>query len=144
MIVGCVLAGLTLGLRPRPGRPASILIGFFTGFYLVPLFTLLQHRAPKTSKGDMIATSNFINVTGAILASVLFFAVVAGSKKAGFLDRDPDRGPVRGRARWTRSGSTSRGRPVYFRVGDVAVGHPATRRPAARGLFDLLGDLVRS
>ena len=52
-----------------------ILIGFFTGFYLVPLFTLLQHRAPKTSKGDTIATSNFINVIGAILASGTFFLV---------------------------------------------------------------------
>src|SRR5262249_35549353 len=41
------------------------LIGFFTSFYLVPLFTQLQHEAPKESKGDVIATSNFINVTGA-------------------------------------------------------------------------------
>src|SRR5215831_6625367 len=53
-----------------------ILIGFFSGFYIVPLYTLLQHRAPKTSKGDLIATSNFINVTGAIAASLLFFVLV--------------------------------------------------------------------
>jgi MFS family permease len=53
-----------------------VLIGFFTGFYLVPLYSLLQHRAPKTAKGDAIATSNFINVTGAILASVLFWGLV--------------------------------------------------------------------
>src|SRR5258708_38586302 len=33
-----------------------IFMGFFPGFYLVPLFSLLQHRAPKTSKGDAIAT----------------------------------------------------------------------------------------
>ena len=46
-----------------------VAIGFFTGFYLVPLFTLLQHAAPKDRKGDLIATSNFVNVTGAILAS---------------------------------------------------------------------------
>jgi MFS family permease len=52
-----------------------VLIGFFTGFYLVPMFTLLQHRAPKTSKGDSIATSNFINVTGAILAALVFFSM---------------------------------------------------------------------
>ena len=48
------------------------LIGFFTGFYLVPLFSMLQHRSPKTSKGDSIATSNFINISGAIMASVIF------------------------------------------------------------------------
>jgi MFS family permease len=54
-----------------------IVIGFFTGFYLVPLFTLLQHRAPKASKGDAVATSNFVNVTGAILAAILFRVLVA-------------------------------------------------------------------
>lgn len=58
-------------------------IGFFTGFYIVPLFTLLQHRAAKTSKGDAIATSNLINVTGAILASVLFFLLTKASVVLG-------------------------------------------------------------
>ncbi len=58
-------------------------IGFFTGFYIVPLFTLLQHRAPKTSKGDAIATSNFINVTGAIVSSVLFFLLVGAAHFSG-------------------------------------------------------------
>lgn len=48
------------------------LIGFFTGFYLVPLFSMLQHRSPKTSKGDAIATSNFLNISGAIAASLIF------------------------------------------------------------------------
>lgn len=58
-------------------------IGFFTGFYIVPLFTLLQHRAPKASKGDAIATSNFINVTGAIVSSVLFFLLVGAAHFSG-------------------------------------------------------------
>jgi hypothetical protein len=62
-----------------------ILIGFFTGFYIVPLFTLLQHRAPTTSKGDSIATSNFINVTGAIMASLLFFLLVFAAQRSGFV-----------------------------------------------------------
>src|SRR5579884_3157154 len=59
------------------------LIGFFTGFYIVPLFTLLQHRAAKTSKGDAIATSNFINVTGAIIASVMFYLLVSAAHLTG-------------------------------------------------------------
>jgi MFS family permease len=63
------------------------LIGFFTGFYIVPLFTLLQHRAPKTSKGDAIATSNFINVTGAIVSSVLFFLLVGAAHLTGITPR---------------------------------------------------------
>src|SRR5207249_10579361 len=60
-----------------------VVIGFFSGFYMVPLYTLLQHRAPKTSKGDLVATSNFINVTGAIAASILFFLLVKGTQLAG-------------------------------------------------------------
>ncbi len=58
-------------------------IGFFTGFYIVPLFTLLQHRAPRTSKGDSIATSNFINVTGATAATLLFYVLVFGAQRVG-------------------------------------------------------------
>lgn len=62
---------------------ALIGIGFFSGFYMVPLYTLLQHRAPKTTKGDLIATSNFINVTGAIAASILFFLLVQAGRTTG-------------------------------------------------------------
>jgi MFS family permease len=62
---------------------ALIIIGFFSGFYMVPLYTLLQHRAPKKSKGELVATSNFINVTGAIAASVLFKLLVLLSQVSG-------------------------------------------------------------
>lgn len=61
---------------------ALIIIGFFSGFYMVPLYTLLQHRAPKQSKGELIATSNFINVTGAIAASLLFYVLVTAAQTA--------------------------------------------------------------
>lgn len=60
-----------------------VVIGFFSGFYMVPLYTLLQHRAPKTSKGELVATSNFINVTGAISASLLFFGLVQTCQVTG-------------------------------------------------------------
>jgi MFS family permease len=82
MILACLLAGLTIFWLP--GLISSIiLIGFFSGFYIVPLYTLLQHRAPKTSKGDLIATSNFLNVTGAITASVLFAVLLFAAKATG-------------------------------------------------------------
>src|SRR5262249_14949932 len=80
-----VVAALTLGYQSAPVG-CLIAIGFFTGFYIVPLFTLFQHRAPKTSKGDLLATSNFVNVVGAIAASLLFKGLVAG---AGFLVLKP-------------------------------------------------------
>ncbi len=67
-----------------------IAIGFFTGFFLVPLFSLLQHRAPKTSKGEIVATSNFVNVIGGIAASVIFFLVVSAFQRFGLAERvDP-------------------------------------------------------
>jgi MFS family permease len=71
MILATLIAALTIFWVPGL-IAAIILIGFFSGFYIVPLYTLLQHRAPKASKGELIATSNFINVTGATAASVLF------------------------------------------------------------------------
>jgi MFS family permease len=66
-----------------------ILIGVFAGFYTLPLFTLLQHRAPKTSKGDSIATSNFINVIGAIAASLLFKLLVLGAQATSLAEPLP-------------------------------------------------------
>jgi MFS family permease len=82
MILAIIVAAQTLTYIPSLVG-CIIAIGFFTGFYIVPLFTLLQHRAPKTSKGDAIATSNFINVTGAILASLVFFGMDLAARKTG-------------------------------------------------------------
>jgi MFS family permease len=79
MILATLVAAVTLDYVP--GLIACItLIGFFTGFYIVPLFTLLQQRAPKMSKGDVIATSNLINVTGAIVASLVVFSADFGAR----------------------------------------------------------------
>lgn len=83
MMLATTVAAFTLAEVPILVA-CIVLIGFFTGFYLVPLFSLLQHRAPKASKGDSIATSNFINITGAILASVVFFSLHAAAVRSGF------------------------------------------------------------
>jgi len=83
MILATTVAAAILGYLPVL-IACIILIGFFTGFYIVPLFTLLQHRAPRVSKGDSIATSNFINVTGAIIASLVFYGIDLAARKTGF------------------------------------------------------------
>lgn len=83
MIAAAAIASLTLHWIPAL-IACIVVIGFFTGFYLVPLYSLLQHRAPKTSKGDAVAMSNFINVTGAIGASILFFLLVSGFQKLDY------------------------------------------------------------
>lgn len=50
-------------------------IGFGAGFYLVPLYTLLQHRAPKESKGNVVSASNFLNVVGGLVAVAMFYVL---------------------------------------------------------------------
>ena len=79
---------------------ALIILGFFSGFYMVPLYTLFQQRAPKKSKGELVATSNFINVTGAIAASLLFNVLVQFSQFSGITPaiqtKDITRGVLQG------------------------------------------------
>src|SRR5262249_47491634 len=53
MIAATLLAGFFMG-HLGVLIVCIIAIGFFAGFYTLPLFTLLQHRAPKASKGDSI------------------------------------------------------------------------------------------
>jgi MFS family permease len=119
--VGMVVA--TLVAAAYLGRLTTLVvcitaIGFFTGFYLVPLFTLLQYRAPKTSKGDAVATSNFINVTGAIAASALLFVLELAAQKTGVTPELPQREEVQGVLRRV---SYTHGRPsrVSINVDDV-------------------------
>lgn len=86
MMLATTAAALTLFQVPLL-VVAIAFIGFFTGFYLVPLYSLLQHRAPKSAKGDAVATSNFLNITGAIAASVIFGSLTALAQTTGFTPR---------------------------------------------------------
>jgi MFS family permease len=93
------------------------LIGFFTGFYLVPLFSMLQHRSPKSSKGDSIATSNFINISGAIAASVIFASLNYLAVLTNFTPPMPPSGtPVQG---VMRDLEIREGHPERVKVGDT-------------------------
>ncbi|HTQ39517.1 MAG TPA: MFS transporter [Pirellulales bacterium] len=60
-----------------------IAVGVAAGLYIVPLYTLLQHRSPKESKGNLVATSNFLNVVGGLLAVLVFYFITA--RLQGFL-----------------------------------------------------------
>jgi acyl-[acyl-carrier-protein]-phospholipid O-acyltransferase/long-chain-fatty-acid--[acyl-carrier-protein] ligase len=74
IILGTLLPAL-VGRRPWVLVTCLFGIGFGAGFYLVPLYTLLQHRAPKESKGNVVAASNFLNVVGGVFAVALFYAL---------------------------------------------------------------------
>jgi MFS family permease len=74
-----------------------ICIGFFSGFYVLPMYTMLQFRAPKGGKGATIAASNFLNVAGAILASFMFWMLQNAMHGAGLAPAVPvDETPVKG------------------------------------------------
>jgi MFS family permease len=132
MVLACAAAGYYAD-RVGPLVGCIALIGFFTGFYIVPLFTLLQHEAPRASKGEMIATSNFVNVTGAILASLLFFGVVALAQRTGLTPEVADRREVA--AGTLARVEEYRGRPVYFEVA-VAGGGREPGEPGVRAFGD--------
>ena len=107
-------------------------IGFSTGFYIVPLFTLLQHKAPKASKGDTVATSNCVNTAGAIAATLLFKLVVVGAHATGLTPKVVDRELVA--AGTLADVHLEQGRPVYVEVltadgGSVKVGRPDDEAP---------------
>ncbi|HKD36178.1 MAG TPA: MFS transporter, partial [Pirellulales bacterium] len=61
------------GESPWPTRICLLLVGVAAGLYIVPLYTLLQHRAPKESKGSLVAMSNFLNVSGGLVAIGVFY-----------------------------------------------------------------------
>jgi len=149
MILSCAAAGLfidDLGLLVV----SIVAVGFFTGFYIVPLFTLLQHRAPKTSKGDMIATSNCVNISGAIAASLLFFLVVFVAQKTGLVPKVTDSQRTERTGQLTRL-DYYRGRPVYLEIATEDQGvytlgkmpdgsKPPTLARVAKHLFDSEGE----
>jgi MFS family permease len=116
MIVSLLLATLTLNSEMALVG-CLIGIGFATGFYIVPLFTLLQHRAPPSSKGDLLASSNFINVTGAIAASVLFKVLVLAAQWTGITPAVPVEAAAQGTLEQLRY---RQGRPAHILVRDAS------------------------
>lgn len=60
-----------------PLNIALVFMGIAAGLYIVPLYTLLQHRAPKESKGSLVAMSNFLNVSGGLVAIAVFYFLTA-------------------------------------------------------------------
>ncbi len=45
-----------------------ILIGCFTGFFIVPIDAYIQKNSPDEKRGQVVATSNFMSFTGVLLA----------------------------------------------------------------------------
>jgi len=63
------------GLGIWPVRMDLCLLGFFGGFYAVPLNALIQHRPKREEKGGVIAAANLLSFVGVFLAAGLYFAL---------------------------------------------------------------------
>ncbi len=68
---GMAAAGLALALTRTliPSFAALAALGFMAGLFIVPLNAILQHRPGYDEKGRVLATANFVNTVGLMLAS---------------------------------------------------------------------------
>jgi acyl-[acyl-carrier-protein]-phospholipid O-acyltransferase/long-chain-fatty-acid--[acyl-carrier-protein] ligase len=63
------------GLGVWTVRADLCLLGFFGGFYAVPLNALIQHRPKREEKGGVIAAANLLSFVGVFLAAGLYFVL---------------------------------------------------------------------
>jgi acyl-[acyl-carrier-protein]-phospholipid O-acyltransferase/long-chain-fatty-acid--[acyl-carrier-protein] ligase len=55
------------------------LLGFFAGFFAVPLLAMIQHRPQPDRKGGVIAAANWLSFVGIILAAGVYWLFTAGA-----------------------------------------------------------------
>jgi MFS family permease len=65
----------------RGSFPILILLGLFTGLFVVPVQVIVQSRPPRDEKGRVVATMNQLTWIGVILGSLIYGASIH------FLDR---------------------------------------------------------
>jgi acyl-[acyl-carrier-protein]-phospholipid O-acyltransferase / long-chain-fatty-acid--[acyl-carrier-protein] ligase len=68
------------GIGLWPVRIDLALLGFFGGFYAVPLNALIQHRPAPEHKGGVIAAANLLSFVGVFLAAGVYFALSTGAQ----------------------------------------------------------------
>ncbi len=66
-VAGAILSWPGLGAIPF-GIALSFL-GFFGGFFIVPVAAMLQHRPRKSEKGSILAAANLLSFVGVFMAS---------------------------------------------------------------------------
>jgi MFS family permease len=54
-----------------------IAVGFFGGFFIVPIGALLQHRPEKDKKGGVLAAANLLSFVGVFIASGVYYALIS-------------------------------------------------------------------
>jgi acyl-[acyl-carrier-protein]-phospholipid O-acyltransferase / long-chain-fatty-acid--[acyl-carrier-protein] ligase len=74
--IGMTLTGIALGAMHTGLIGSAILLGllgFWAGFFAVPVNALIQHRPAEENKGGIIAASNLLSFVGIALSSGAYF-----------------------------------------------------------------------
>ena len=74
--IGMTCTGLALGITPHGlvGSAALLgLLGFWAGFFAVPVNALIQHKPAEHDKGGIIAAANLLSFVGIAISSAVYF-----------------------------------------------------------------------
>ena len=78
--IGMTCTGVALGVtHPGLGGSAFLLglLGFWAGFFAVPVNALIQHRPAEENKGGIIAAANLLSFVGIALSSGVYYVFTA-------------------------------------------------------------------
>jgi acyl-[acyl-carrier-protein]-phospholipid O-acyltransferase/long-chain-fatty-acid--[acyl-carrier-protein] ligase len=74
--IGMTCTGIALGLMHVGLGASAVLLaalGFWAGFFAVPVNALIQHRPAEEDKGGVIAAANLLSFVGIALSSAVYF-----------------------------------------------------------------------
>jgi len=78
--IGMTVTGFILGVMPHGMTGSAVLLGllgFWAGFFSVPVNALIQHKPREEDKGGIIAAANLLSFVGIALSSVVYFVFTA-------------------------------------------------------------------
>jgi acyl-[acyl-carrier-protein]-phospholipid O-acyltransferase/long-chain-fatty-acid--[acyl-carrier-protein] ligase len=78
--IGMTCTGLALGIMPHgmAGSAALLgMLGFWAGFFAVPVNALIQHKPAAQDKGGIIAAANLLSFVGIAISSGVYFVFTA-------------------------------------------------------------------
>ena len=84
--IGMTCTGLVLGVFPQGLVGSAVLLGllgFWAGFFAVPVNALIQHRPSASDKGGIIAAANLLSFVGIAISSGVYFVFTS------FIHLDP-------------------------------------------------------
>jgi acyl-[acyl-carrier-protein]-phospholipid O-acyltransferase/long-chain-fatty-acid--[acyl-carrier-protein] ligase len=78
--IGMTVTGLMLGASPHGMVGSAVLLGalgFWAGFFAVPVNALIQHRPKEEDKGGIIAAANLLSFVGIALSAGVYYVFTA-------------------------------------------------------------------